>query len=615
MKGARNLKERFRLSFALLFIGLLFSVFLSSNAEAATNDMYRLYNPNSGEHFYTAHKKERDLLKRVGWNDEGIGWYAPTSGDPVYRVYNPNAGDHHYTPHKSERDHLVKVGWRSEGIGWYSDKSKTIPLYRAYNPNARAGSHNYTVSKAEQNHLIKVGWRNENIAWYGSKKDSTPVPTVNKKELQALYDKVKNTSKGTYTDSSWKTFQGALNNAKNVLANGKAAQSQVNSAKTQLQNAFNGLEKTPEIKKFTITVKYLDAALQRIKDTTTTQINQGENHTAAAPAIAGYAIQGKTTETINNVQADTTITFYYVPDAKDPFSTSVKNEEATITGFKSGEETLTPIIPEYVVREGIAYPVTTIGSWALGAKNLDSVTIPDTVKDIKNYAFANNKLKEIVVPNSISSIGMGVFTGNDLENVTLPENLQTIENDAFSHNELVAIDIPSTVTAIGDRAFTENKIKNVVFPDGLESIAYSSFSHNQIESVTLPAGLVTIGKSAFYSNKLTAVTFPNQVTTIGEDAFANNQLSSITIPPNLQTIEKGTFSDNKLTNVTIPQNITAIESWAFGNNLLTDVSISSSVQFIDYNAFWNNKLTSVTISPTCGLGTNAFDSSVNVIRE
>lgn len=213
--------------------------------------MYRLYNPNSGEHFYTANTNERDLLKRVGWNDEGIGWYAPTSGDPVYRVYNPNAGDHHYTPHKFERDHLVKVGWRYEGIGWYSDKNKTIPLYRAYNPNAKAGSHNYTVSKKEQNHLIKVGWKNENIAWYGSKRDNTP--TVNKKELQELYNNIKDTSKGIYTEATWKNFQDALTNAKSVLDNGTATQEQVNSAKETLQNTFDGLEKEPEVKTFSAT--------------------------------------------------------------------------------------------------------------------------------------------------------------------------------------------------------------------------------------------------------------------------------------------------------------------------------------------------------------------------
>ena len=61
-------------------------------------DMYRLYNPNSGEHFYTANPAEKNNLVSLGWRYEGIGWTAPKkSNTPVYRLYNPNSGDHHYT--------------------------------------------------------------------------------------------------------------------------------------------------------------------------------------------------------------------------------------------------------------------------------------------------------------------------------------------------------------------------------------------------------------------------------------------------------------------------------------------------------------------------------------
>ena len=132
-----------------------------------SQSMHRLYNPNSGEHFYTASTSERDNLKRLGWRYEGVGWMAPTSGAEVYRLYNPNGGDHHYTMSTSERDGLRKLGWRYEGVGWYSDASKTTPLYRQYNPNAKSGSHNYTTSKAENNFLVKAGWRGEGIGWYG----------------------------------------------------------------------------------------------------------------------------------------------------------------------------------------------------------------------------------------------------------------------------------------------------------------------------------------------------------------------------------------------------------------------------------------------------------------
>ncbi|MBO6115079.1 MAG: hypothetical protein J6P57_08485, partial [Lachnospiraceae bacterium] len=141
-----------------------------TNPAVQTADMYRLYNPNSGEHFYTANVAEKDNLVGLGWIYEGIGWKAPKeSNTPVYRLYNPNAGDHHYTMDAGEKDHLVSVGWNYEGIGWYSDDAKTVPLYRQYNPNAIAGSHNYTTNKAENDYLESVGWDAEGIGWYGVK--------------------------------------------------------------------------------------------------------------------------------------------------------------------------------------------------------------------------------------------------------------------------------------------------------------------------------------------------------------------------------------------------------------------------------------------------------------
>ena len=137
---------------------------------AKTVDMYRIYNPNSGEHFYTANAAEKDNLVSLGWKYEGIGWKAPEKSDtPVYRLYNPNAGDHHYTTNKAERDNLISIGWKDEGIGWYSDDAKSVAIYRQYNPNAVSGAHNFTSSKGENDWLVSLGWKGEGIGWYGVK--------------------------------------------------------------------------------------------------------------------------------------------------------------------------------------------------------------------------------------------------------------------------------------------------------------------------------------------------------------------------------------------------------------------------------------------------------------
>lgn len=161
--------------------------------------MNRLYNPNSGEHFYTSDSTEANALIGYGWKNEGIGWVAPSDqsidasshAQTVYRLYNPNAGDHHYTLDVKEKDSLVRMGWVDEGARWYSAKAQSvwgnnesnqslsarssnagysIPIYRQYNPNATSsGSHNYTVDKVEDLTLISNGWKAEGIGWYGLK--------------------------------------------------------------------------------------------------------------------------------------------------------------------------------------------------------------------------------------------------------------------------------------------------------------------------------------------------------------------------------------------------------------------------------------------------------------
>lgn len=132
--------------------------------------VYRVYNPNSGEHHYTLNKGEADKLASLGWQAEGIGWYAPETGRPVYRLYNPNnGGEHHYTMNAGERDALKKAGWTYENIGWFSDTAERTPVYRQYNPNAIVNNHNYTANAGEKNALIKLGWKDEKIGWYAVK--------------------------------------------------------------------------------------------------------------------------------------------------------------------------------------------------------------------------------------------------------------------------------------------------------------------------------------------------------------------------------------------------------------------------------------------------------------
>ena len=147
-----------------------------SGISAFVANVYRMYNPNSGEHFYTEDVTERNHLVSVGWRYEGIAWVAPkTSSHPMYRVYNPNTGDHHYTSSLTERNWLVSLGWRAEGISWYvqewserpSSKYGFSEMHRLYNPNCTgSGSHFFTISDDEKDDLVKKGWKYEGVVGY-----------------------------------------------------------------------------------------------------------------------------------------------------------------------------------------------------------------------------------------------------------------------------------------------------------------------------------------------------------------------------------------------------------------------------------------------------------------
>lgn len=179
MKNIRKITLALLMTFSISFFGMTKSY---SNAEAAPapaeNLVYRVYNPNNGEHLHTMSVVEKDYLKKVGWSYEGVSMKMPTTGKPLYRLYNPNSGEHFYTLSSSEKTFLAGNGWKNEGIAWYTPENGT-PLYRVYNPNERkAGAHHYTTVLSEKEMLVKAGWKYEGVSWY-SLSIKTPIPTVN----------------------------------------------------------------------------------------------------------------------------------------------------------------------------------------------------------------------------------------------------------------------------------------------------------------------------------------------------------------------------------------------------------------------------------------------------
>ena len=136
--------------------------------------VYRMYDPNRGEHFYTKDADEMKALVQKGWTHESNADFTVisatyTNAAAVYRLYNPNDGGmHFYTTDSSEAVGLRTLGWKYEGISHYvynTSASSGTSQYRLYNPNSTNGEHNWTSDTSEWTNLKSLGWRDEGIRW------------------------------------------------------------------------------------------------------------------------------------------------------------------------------------------------------------------------------------------------------------------------------------------------------------------------------------------------------------------------------------------------------------------------------------------------------------------
>ena len=236
---------------------------------------------------------------------------------------------------------------------------------------------------------------------------------------------------------------------------------------------------------------------------------------------------------------------------------------ATITGYKGSASSIA--IPSTI--DG--YTVTKIGSGALKGANIRSVTMPDNIVEIENWAFANC---------------------TNLVNVTLSKGLIEIENDCFNNcTKLNNVEIPASLTKYeswygsqGGPFARCSSLKNVTFESGTTTIVQSLFYYcTGLETIDIPDTVTEIGAGAFrYCTNLKNVSIPDSVTIIRNRAFADcTALDTISIPDSVTEIEQWTFRNcTNLANVTLSKGLIEIENDCFNNcTKLNNVEIPASL--------------------------------------
>ncbi|MBR4702073.1 MAG: leucine-rich repeat protein [Oscillospiraceae bacterium] len=269
--------------------------------------------------------------------------------------------------------------------------------------------------------------------------------------------------------------------------------------------------------------------------------------------------------------------------------------------------------------------------WKEYRESIKELRLPDGLTSICDSAFYGCSLESVTIPSSVTSIGEEAFGYTDLKTVTIPKNLTSIGKNAFvGCYSLTAFSVAAGNPAYSSDAngvlFNSNQ-QLLLYPHGKTSASYTvpagvtaicsdAFcGHSALKNVNLPDSLTWIGQNAFsYCDGLTSVHIPTGVTEIGYRAFAEcTALTSVVLPPCAYTTHYGTdgyvFQGcSALISLTIPEGCTQIGCCDFtGCTALEAVTFPSTMARLENGAFWGcTALKSVTLSKGIWLGPNVF---------
>ena len=255
-----------------------------------------------------------------------------------------------------------------------------------------------------------------------------------------------------------------------------------------------------------------------------------------------------------------------------------------IISFTFGDEV--EKIPAYLCKEmtgltSITIPanVTSIGDYAFeNCKNITSV-----VWNVRNSAFWDfgSQVESFTFGDEVEVIPGGLCSGmNKLTSIIIPNSVTSIGIQAFYDcSSLTSVDIPNSVTDIGDYAFRRcSSLTSISISNSIKSIGYGTFQEcSSLTAIAIPNSAIYIGDSAFRGcSNLTSVDIPNSVIDVGNSAFYGcSGLTSITIGHSVTEIgDYAFFGCSGLTSVTIPNSVTGIWRLAFsGCNGLNAVTM------------------------------------------
>ena len=217
------------------------------------------------------------------------------------------------------------------------------------------------------------------------------------------------------------------------------------------------------------------------------------------------------------------------------------------------------VIPEEVFYSERLFMVTKIGDKAFSHSDVTKIIIPNSITTIGVYAFEYcSALHELSIPSSVSNIGSGCFTGcRGLNNLRIEDgdkglslgykeyqvnNYSTFLDcplvyvyigrnctgssgdyhaTFYNQRNLKTIEIGGNVTYIGGFANCYG-LEEIDIPGNVNSISSNAFNGcKNLQNTIIHEGVQHIGSSAFNGcTSINTITFPSTIIGIGNGSFA-----------------------------------------------------------------------------------------------
>ncbi|MGI6714393.1 MAG: leucine-rich repeat domain-containing protein [Bacilli bacterium] len=251
-------------------------------------------------------------------------------------------------------------------------------------------------------------------------------------------------------------------------------------------------------------------------------------------------------------------------------------------------------------------PVVSLEKWAFfNRQNLVSITLPDSLIDIGEDAFANCvNLKTVNLGSGVENIRVMAFDScTSLESITLPESLTHLGTGAFGNcPRLSSINLPNNIQSVAAMVFTNSKLipytiyehglylgnstnRHLVLIDVQDSVGATLKIHEETRLIAAYA----CESSYKRPRGITSIEFGSKLHTIGSGAFCDcEQLKNFTFPSSLRAIKTMAFSGClALENLTLNAGLTEIGSYAFEKCVgLDEVVLPESLTTLGMSAFY-----------------------------